>query len=204
MSSVFLSDKFDGAKNAEIVNFIIDNPKNLPTVADIQNRIERQLAWNSNSKIFKVENLCAVNKRPLIKESIYYGILPYGSNRYEISVYFDMKGTILRRVFGITMLLLAFFTYGISLLVYLIPMVFVVVKSQKKLYHICESIVGAVNGYNDEINKTVNNDKDSQQKPKTLEERLYEMKDKLSQSGGNSVDGKDGYKIAEDGTIIRN
>ena len=115
-----------------------------------------------------------------------------------------MKGTLLRRVFGITMLLLAFFTYSISLLVYLIPMVFVVVKSQKKLYHICESIVGAVNGYNDEINKTVNNDKDSQQKPKTLEERLYEMKDKLSQSGGNSVDGKDGYKIAEDGTIIRN
>lgn len=198
--------KFADKENAKIVTFSVDDPNCLPSIADIKDRIQRQLTWQKESKSFKFEENCAVNVRNhLTKEYIYYNIESDGENGYRISVYYTVGRYYILGVIPITRLIiivsivLAFFTYGVSLL-FIIPIFVTVYQTMRTLPPICESVVMVIEKYNDELNKNRHSSHEkNKNQDQTTSERMAAMKEKLSGYKTNSQ----GFKIAEDGTIIR-
>ncbi len=190
------SDRFDGKNNAEIVYFYVDNHAKLPSISDLKERITRQLKWNKESKDFRVEDFTAINIRNyVLKEIVCFDTYPNGDGGYKVHIYYTHNKTIYTRILLVTSIVLAFFTWGISLLLFIVPLLHATIKSVRTLPGICESLVSVIKDYNDEINNcSLKSDQN--------EEKVKEIKDKIMGATMNSSKGED-YIIAEDGTIIR-
>ena len=190
------SDRFDGKNNAEIIYFYVDNHAKLPSINNLKERITRQLKWNRESKDFRVEDFTATNIRNyVLKEIVCFDIYPNGEDSYKVHIYYTHNRTIYTRILLVTSIVLAFFTWGISLLLFIVPLLHATIKSVRTLPGICESLVSVIKDYNDEINNC-------SLKSDLNEEKVKEIKDKIMGATMNSSKGED-YIIAEDGTIIR-
>lgn len=190
------SYRFEGKNNAEIVHFYVDNNAKLPSISDLKERITRQLERNSESKDFRVEDFSAINIRNyLLKEIVCFETYPHGDDGYNVHIYYTYDRTIYTNILFVASIVLAFFTWGLSLLLLLAPLFHTIMKSGRILPGICESLVSAIEDYNVEVNNC-------SLKGDLNKEKVKEMKDKILGTDMNSSKDDD-YNIAEDGTIIR-